>query len=74
MALLTCDDAGRSTIELLRGLFVRMDDGSFAMKTTTVAGGDPMECNESEIPTQNIVRGGIVRVGGVLAMQIQPTA
>lgn len=68
---LTCDDTELSTEQLVRELFVVMDDGSYAVKTTTSTGGDPVDCDLTEYPTLAMLRGAIVRVDGVLALQIQ---
>lgn len=67
---LDCDDTELSTEELVKSLFVRMDDGSYAVKTTTNTGGDPVDCDMTEIPTLNMLRGAVVREGDEYALQI----
>lgn len=69
---LTCADTERSTEELIRSLFVRMDDGSFAVKTTESSGGDPVDCDMAGIPSLEMLRGAIVREGSEFALQVQP--
>ncbi|HNR56508.1 MAG TPA: hypothetical protein PKJ19_15170 [Flavobacteriales bacterium] len=68
---LTCTDAQRGTETLVKELFVKMDDGSYAVKVTTVTGGDAVDCDLTEVPTLNMLQGAMVRIDDVLVLQIQ---
>lgn len=69
---LTCADTERSTEELVRSLFVRMTDGSFAIKIVETADGDPVDCDMTDTPSLEMLRGAIVREGSEFALQVQP--
>lgn len=70
---LTCDDTFRSTQELIRGLFVKMDDGSYAIRGIEVAGGTAIDCDQIEVGSEEMLRSAIVRVtGNEYALQLKP--
>ena len=68
---LTCNDTELPTEQLIRSLFVRMTDGSFAVKVTPETGGDPVDCDMTDIPSMEMLRGAIMRVGDEFALQTQ---
>lgn len=68
---LTCDDVEIGTETLIRSLFVRMDDGSFAIKTVPGEGGEAIDCSMTETSTMEMIRGAIVREGSEFALQVQ---
>lgn len=71
MALLTCSDAERSTTELLRGVFVTDGVGSYAVRTSQTSGGVPIDCDQTGISTEAMLRGAVVRIDGEYAFQTQ---
>lgn len=73
MAELTCAESELSTQQLVRELFVAKDDGTYAVKFTTTTGGEPIACDLSDYPMLAMFRGSVVRIGGVLAVQLQET-
>lgn len=75
MAILTCADIDYSTETLIRGCFVRMDDGSFALRTVETADGDAIVCSEANLDTEGLIRGAIVRIAtDQYAFQITPVS
>ena len=72
---LTCVDQERSILELFKGLFVRMDDGSFAVRTITTEDGDALTCNEQVMGTETLLRAAIQRIDDdKYAIQVTPVS
>jgi hypothetical protein len=71
MASLTCTEVEKGYETIIRSLFVKMDDGSYAVKTTTVTGGDPIDCDTAEPSAMSMLLGAVVNEGGEYVLQIQ---
>lgn len=71
MAALTCDEVGLSTEELERASYVRLDDGTFALRIVVVTGGDALDCDNNQDSTETMRRGAFVSLGsGQWAVQV----
>lgn len=72
---LTCTDQERSIIELIRGLFVRMDDGTFAIRVIETEDGDALTCPEDVMGSETLLRAAIQRIADdQYAIQITPVS
>ncbi|MFZ1617806.1 MAG: hypothetical protein WAT41_10695 [Flavobacteriales bacterium] len=71
---LDCDDSAIGTETLLRGCFVRNDDGKIAIRAVVVPDGDALDCDDTALGTETLLRSSIVRVGvNQYAIQIVDT-
>lgn len=71
MAVLTCDDVSLSTEELEKGKYVKLDDGTYAMRIVIVTDGDPLDCDDAQEQTQTLKRGATVILSpGQYALQV----